>query len=95
MLFRAAEGSTPALYYGNTQAAAPRYDLDLVARQIFSAPKLQATLGTEEALKGKPLAGTLGGSKGNALFWGVLVLVVVGLLFVLTRMLPKPSEPSK
>jgi hypothetical protein len=48
VFFRAAEGSTPELYYGNTQAAAPRYDLDLVARQIFSAPKIQATLGAEE-----------------------------------------------
>ena len=95
VFFRAAEGSTPELYYGNTQAAAPRYDLDLVARQIFSAPKIQATLGAEEALKGTPLGETLAGSKGNALFWGVLVLVVVGLVFVLTRMLPKPSEPAK
>jgi hypothetical protein len=41
------------------------------------------------------LGETLASSKGNALFWGVLVLVVVGLLFVLTRMLPKPSEPAK
>jgi hypothetical protein len=95
LLFRAAEGSVPALYYGNAKAAFPRYDLDLVARQIFSAPRIQAKLGPEEALKGTPLGESLPGTKGNALFWGVLVLVVAGLLFVLTRMLPKPPEPTK
>ncbi len=95
LLFRAAEGSAPALYYGNAQAAFPRYDLDLVARQIFSAPKIQATLGPEEALKGKPLGESLAGTKGNALFWGVLAGVVAVLLFVLSRLLPKPAEPTK
>lgn len=95
LLFRAAEGSAPALYYGNAQAAFPRYDLDLVARQIFSAPKIQAKLGPEEPLKGTPLGESLAGTKGNALFWGVLALVVAGLLFVLARMLPKPPEPTK
>ncbi|KAF0178674.1 MAG: hypothetical protein FD161_1718 [Limisphaerales bacterium] len=95
LLFRAADGSAPALYYGNIQVAFPRYDLDLVARQIFSAPKIQATLGPEEALKGKPLGESLAGTKGNALFWGVLVAVVAVLLFVLSRLLPKPAEPAK
>lgn len=95
LLFRAAEASTPALYYGNAKAAFPRYDLDLVARQIFSATKVQATLGPEEALKGTPLGESLAGTKGNALFWGVLVAVVAVLLFVLSRLLPKPAEPAK
>ncbi len=92
VLFRAVTGSVPALYYGNAKASFPRYDLDLVARQILSAEKSKATLGLEESLKGTPLGESLAGTKGNALFWGVLVLVVAGLLFVLTRMLPKPPE---
>ncbi len=95
VLFRAAPESAPALYYGNAQAAFPRYDLDLVARQIFSAIKVQAKLGPEEALRGKPLGESLVGTKGNALFWGVLVAVVAVLLFLLNRLLPKPAEPSK
>jgi len=95
LLFRAADGAAPALYYGNPQAAFPRYDLDLVARRIFSAPKIQAKLGPEEPLKGTPLGESLAGTKGNALFWGVLVAVVAVLLFVLSRLLPKPVEPTK
>lgn len=92
LLFRAASDSAPALYYGNAQATFPRYDLDFVARQILSAEKAKATLGLEESLKGTPLGESLAGTRGNALFWGVLVLVVAGLLFVLTRKLPKPPE---
>ena len=95
LLFRAPTESVPALYYGQPQAAFPRYDLDLVARQIISATKLPATLGPEEALKPKPLGESLAGTKGNALFWGVLVVVVAVLLFVLSRLLPKPPEPAK
>ena len=95
LLFWAASDGAPALYYGNAQATFPRYDLDLVARQILSAEKAKATLGPEESLKGTPLGESLAGTNGNALFWGVLVLVVAALLFVLTRMLPKPPEPTK
>ncbi len=95
LLFRAPTERAPQLYYGQPQAAFPRYDLDLVARQILSATKLPATLGPEESLKGKPLGETLAGPKGNALFWGVLVAVVAVLLFVLSRLLPKPPEPAK
>ena len=91
----ATTGSAPALYYGNIQAAFPRYDLDLVARQVLSAEKAKATLGPEESLKGTPLGESLAGTKGNALFWGVLVAVVAVLLFVLSRLLPKPPEPTK
>ncbi len=95
LLFRAPAETTPALYYGNTRAAFPRYDLDLVARQILAADKAKATLGPEENLKGTSLGESLAGSKGNALFWGVLVLVVAVLLFVLSRLLPKPPEAGK
>ena len=95
LLFRAPEGSALALYYGNAQAAFPRYDLDLVARQLFAAPRIQANLGPAETLKGTALGEALAGTKGNALFWGVVVMVVAGLLFVLTRMLPKPVDPTK
>ena len=92
LMFRADAGNAPALYYGNARAAFPRYDLDLVARQIFSATKVQATPGPEEPLKGTPLGESLAGTKGNVLFWGVLVAVVAVLLFVLSRLLPEPVK---
>ena len=90
LLFKAAQ--TPlALYYGNPHAAAPRYDLALVAGQIVAAEKQVATLGAEEKARaggwGRAL---LARGKGGVLFWGVLGLVVVALLVVVAKLLPKP-----
>lgn len=95
LIFRAAENSAPALLYGNIQAAPPRYAEESAAREIFSAPRVQATLGPEEELKGKPPGESLAGTKGSALFWGALAVAVAGLLFVLSRLLSKPAEPTK
>ena len=81
----------PTLYYGNPSASAPRYDLGLVATKLLSAEKAVATPGTEEILRkvpwieGEPLTGARGW-----LFWGILVLVVAGLITVIVRLLPKP-----
>jgi len=89
LVFKATE--PPALYYGNPSASAPRYDLSLVAMKLLSADKAVATLGAEEVLKkavwtdGQPLTGVRGW-----LFWGILVLVVAGLIGVIVRLLPKP-----
>jgi hypothetical protein len=89
-------GDAPMLYYGNPAASAPRYDLSLVAPKLLAAEKAPATLGAEETLKkaawteGEPLTGVLGW-----LFWGILAVVVVGLLVVIARLLPKPlSAPE-
>jgi hypothetical protein len=81
----------PVLYYGNPSVSAPRYDLSLVAAKLLSADKSVATLGAEEVLRkaawteGAPLSGVRGW-----LFWGILVLVVAGLIAVIVRLLPKP-----
>jgi hypothetical protein len=97
VVFKAPAGDTPMLYYGNLAADAPHYDLRLVGRQLLVAPKGAATLGPQEELKaaswteGPPLTGMRG-----VLFWGVLGLVVVALLVILARLLPKskPAEPG-
>ena len=91
--FKAVE--PPLLYYGNPSASAPRYDLSLVAMKLLSADKAIATLGTEEVLRkaawteGQPLTGVRGW-----LFWGILALVVVGLIAVIVRLLPKPPADA-
>ena len=83
----------PTLYYGNPSVPAPRYDLSLVATKLLSADKVVATLGAEEVLKkagwteGKPLSGVRGWA-----FWGILALVVAGLIIVIVRLLPKPPD---
>jgi hypothetical protein len=85
----------PALYYGNPQAMTPRYDLALVAPQILAAEKGVAGLGAEEKLKPDGWAQTaFGGGRGGVFFWGVLALVVIVLLAVVAKLLPKPPTES-
>ena len=90
LVFKAADA--PVLYYGNANVNAPRYDVALVARQLLAAGKSAATPGAEQALKkadwsqGEPLSGVRGW-----IFWGILAAVVIGLLAVIAKMLPKPS----
>lgn len=90
MIFKTYPGGAPFLYYGNSQASRPRYDIDLVARQLLAAEKHKATLGPAAALKQSRWSdgGTPGG-KAGWIFWGVLAGVVVALLFVISRLLPK------
>jgi Protein of unknown function (DUF3999) len=89
LVFKSAQ--SPMLYYGNPLVPAPRYDLSIVAAKLLSADKAVAMLGAEEVLKkaawteGEPLTGVRGW-----LFWGILVLVVAGLIIVIVRLLPKP-----
>ncbi|MBI5774181.1 MAG: hypothetical protein HZA89_10610 [Verrucomicrobia bacterium] len=94
VLFQASGTAGLELYYGQPQTAPPRYDLDLVARQMFSAEKARATLATEERLKKSDLGEALPAGKISGIFWAVLALVTVGLLVVLARLLPKASPPQ-
>ena len=96
LLFKAA-GDTPLfLYYGAAQAAAPQYDLSLVGSQLLAADKSAAGLGPEETLKAQSLAGTVAlAGRGGILFWGMLGLVVVVLLAVIARLLPKTPPPTQ
>ena len=78
------------LYYGNLDATAPRYDLTLVAGELLKAERSTVTAGAEENLSPKPsLVGqTLTGST-RYIFWGALALVVIVLLAIMSRFLPK------
>src|SRR5262245_2905988 len=81
------------LYYGNLDATAPRYDLTLVAGELLKAERSTMTAGAEENLSPKPsLVGqTLTGST-RYIFWGVLALVVIVLLAIMSRFLPKQQQ---
>lgn len=86
---------SPELYYGNPTASAPRYDLALVAGPLLAAERAVTTAGPEERLRPEGWAGgeVLGGLRGW-FFWGILVLVVAGLIGVIVRLLPKPAAPD-
>ena len=81
------------LYYGNLDAAAPHYDLTLVAGELLKAERSSITAGVEENLSPKPsFAGqTLTGST-RYIFWGALALVVLVLLAIMSRFLPKQEQ---
>jgi len=90
LIFKVSDTEGLYLYYENREVAAPRYDLALVAESFMAADRRVARLGPEEQLKGSRwMAGApLAGMKG-VLFWGVLGLVVIVLLVVISRLLPK------
>jgi hypothetical protein len=79
-----------SIYYGNPDATAPRYDVALIADQLLRAERADATLGPLEKNESASarVAQTLTGS-ARYIFWSVLALVVVALLFLIARLLPK------
>ena len=94
VLFKAAPGNPIHLFYGNPQAAAPRYDLSLVAGQLLAAARQTASPGPEEQLRKSSWRENQIPGQGGIVFWGVLALVVVALLVIISRLLPKTSPPS-
>ena len=93
VLFKAEPADALLLYYGNPQAASPRYDLSLVAGQLLAADQAEATLAAEEQLKKSWGEGYHPG-KGGIVFWGMLAVVVVVLLIIISRLLPQSPQPK-
>jgi hypothetical protein len=95
LLFKTQSAAEVFLYYGNPQAAAPRYDLSLVAGELLASDKSPASLDTpEEQLKRTSRSGLQGPGTGGIVLWVSLALVVIVLLLVISRLLPKSPEPS-
>jgi hypothetical protein len=92
LLFRA-DAQPLQLHFGNDGAAAPRYDLALVAPQILSEEKKPAVLSQENGADGRGARAFFPGIRSGVLLWSVLALVVAMLLFLIARLLPKP--PAK
>ncbi len=93
ILFKAQTDEPLMLYYGNTQTGPPSYDLSLVAGQLLAARKVIVSAGNEERLKGAPWTSEHSG-KGGIIFWSILGLVIVVLLVIISRLLPKTPPPS-
>ncbi len=94
VLFKAKPEDEIFLLYGNSRATAPRYDLSLVASELLTADKTPASLAPEEPLKKSWRSEGQTPGKGGLLLWGSLALVVVVLLVLISRLLPKSSNPS-
>ena len=95
IVFKAAPDSAQPvwLYYGNREASFAHYDLSLVADELLRADRSTVISGGEENLSSKAerVGETLTGS-ARYIFWGALGLVVVALLGVMSRFLPKPKQ---
>jgi hypothetical protein len=89
ILFKAGSDDELFLYYGNPRVASPRYDLSLVAGQLLSADKIIASLGTEQQLLKSSWREHEIPGQGGVVFWGILALVIVVLLVIISRLLPK------
>ena len=90
LVFRPSGSEELQLYYGNPKASAARYDLSLVSATVIRSDRVSASLGSEERLKtGASLGFGVSAPAQVALFWGVLGVVVVVLLVIITRLLPK------
>jgi hypothetical protein len=94
ILFKVAPDMPVELCYGNPQAVPPQYDLSLVAAQMLAAPKREASLAGGEPARARARPSAL---PVSGLFYGVLAVVVLGLVLVITRLLParvKAEEPA-
>ena len=89
VLFKAKADDALFLYYGNPRVASPSYDLSLVAGELLAADKATAKLADEQQLKKTSWAESQTPGSGGFIFWGILAVVVVGLLVVITQLLPK------
>lgn len=88
LLFKADAGPV-TLHYGNQNAFAPRYDLALIADQLLAAEKHIATLDAAPPVS-TPRTGFVATHAG-VLFWSALGVVVLVLLGVVAKLLPKQN----
>jgi hypothetical protein len=88
VIFTSAKSQPIAVYYGNDEASAPRYDVKLIAAQLLRSERIAAVPGSQETLKTERVRETLSGS-ARYIFWGALGIVVVALLALISRLLPK------
>jgi hypothetical protein len=95
MLFKAKPGDELFLYYGNPSVEPPRYDLSLVANQLLAAEKNVASLSAEERLKKSSWRENQMLGQGGVFFWVILAVVVLALLLIISRLLPKSQPPTK
>jgi uncharacterized protein DUF3999 len=90
IIFVASKSQSIELFYGNEEATAPRYDAKLIAAQLLRSERTSAALGPQEILKSERMAETLTRST-RYVFWGVLGIVVIALLALISRLLPKTT----
>ena len=85
LIFKVAQTDGFALAYGNKAASTPRYDLNLVAVKLLTSGRNVAQLIHPVSSQGHSDR-----INGGYVFWAALAVVVVALLVVVAKLLPKP-----
>jgi len=88
LVFKVAETGGYTLAYGNRSANAPRYDLSMVSSRLLTSSRNAAHLSAVE--QNTATRNPFAGINGGYIFWGALALVVMVLLVVVAKLLPKP-----
>jgi hypothetical protein len=94
ILYKARANDELYLYYGNPNASSPQYDLSLVAGQLLAADKKTASLTDEQQLKKASWTPNEIPGKGGIIFGGILGVVVIGLLAIISLLLPKKQTET-
>lgn len=93
LVFKTTEPDAIHLYYGNPRAAMPRYDLRLVEKDLTTVPPVIGKLAEEEVLSNHPAFCDTPKEATSPWLWVALSVVVIGLIAVIAKLLPK-SETS-
>jgi hypothetical protein len=91
LLFKADAGPVDLLY-GNPGVSAPRYDLALFSAQLAAATQHVAILGPPDGSNRNDARDAR--LRGGIIFWSALILVVVCLLVLVAKLLPKPDRSA-
>ena len=95
LLFRAEDTSPVTLHFGDRMLTAAHYDVSLVAAELLAA---EASIARISEVQGEasevPVASQSKALRKGILFWGALGAVVVVLLVVISRLVPKPPDPG-
>ncbi|MBC8126526.1 MAG: hypothetical protein H8M99_05200 [Gloeobacteraceae cyanobacterium ES-bin-144] len=87
MIAKLSEDTPLYLVYGNYGAKAPRYDLQLVQKELMAAEPQSASLNQEEVL-GPKKREKMALDAGSPWLWLALGGVVIALLVVVAKLLP-------
>ena len=94
LVFKTTTPEPVHLYYGNPRATTPRYDLRLVEKDLTTVSPLIGKLGDEEVLSSHPAFCDTPKEATSPWLWVALSVVVIGLIAVMAKLLPKAETPS-
>lgn len=89
MLFKSPADGATELLYANPAASRPKYDLGLLADEVLASPRVTAVF---DGVTTVVTSRTTISFSSPWILWTVLALVVVGLLLVMAKLLPKPGD---